>query len=157
MSEATETNTTEIKNGPGRPPKPAVNAEQPPNSDKLKDIVDELLRLVSHKKVRINHEDQSAGVDLGSRGMPSGLQYRQLVVKADAGFIAVRLIEGFKPMHGGSEQRKTLYSIVVPVGEAKAYGALQRRFFGYDLAVNVDNGKVFLDMVVETIAKSSFN
>jgi hypothetical protein len=120
-------------------------------------MVTELLKVTSHKKVRINHEEQTAGVDLGARGMPNGLQFRQLFVKADAGFIAVRLIEGFKPTHGGSEQRKTLHSIIVPVGETEAYRMLQHKFFGYDLKANVEAGVVFMDTVLETIAKSTFN
>jgi len=141
-----------VKKSPGRPKKAA-----PTNSEKLLEMVQELLRVTSHKKVRINHEEQTAGVDLGARGMPNGLQFRQLFIKADAGFLAIRLIEGFKPAHGGSEQRKTLHSLIVPVGEMEAYSALQRRFFGYDLQSNVDNGEVFMDTVVETIAKSNYN
>ncbi len=149
-----DTNDADVstKKSPGRPKK-----TEPTLSEKLLEQVTELLRITSHKKVRINHEDQTAGVDLGARGTSNGLQFRQLFVKANAGFIAVRLIEGFKPAHGGSEQRKTLHSIVIPVSEIDAYSALQRRFFGYDLKSNVDNGVVFLDTVLETIAKNNYN
>ena len=91
---------------------------------------------------------------MGNRNTGQGMQFRQLFVKADAGFIAVRLIEGFKPAHGGSEQRKTLNGFVVPVGETEAYNALQRRFFAWTIGPNLEQGQVMLDTVQETIAKS---
>ena len=147
----TETKTEEPKKrGPGRPKKQAPTA-----SDELNTIVQGLLQAVVDKKVKVNHDEQAAAVDLGNRVRAGqGMEFRQLFVKADAGFIAVRLIEGFKPAHGGSEQRKTLYAISVPVGETEAYNALQRRFFGYSLQTNVEQGKVLLDTVLETVAKS---
>lgn len=140
--------TTKSKKGPGRPSKSA-----PTKTETLTETVTEILNLVSDKKVRINFEEQTAGVDLGSRGNANGTEFRQLFVKADAGFIALRLIEGFKPAHGGTEQRKTLYSVVVPVGQSEAYNALQRRFFAYDLSHNVEQSTVFLKTLRETIAK----
>ena len=147
--EKTETTEEKPKRGPGRPKK-----KEPTNSEKLLGLVQELLHAVTAKVVKINHEEQAAGVDLGAVGGPTGTRFRQLFVKADAGFIAVRLIEGFKPAHGGAEQRKTLYAMSVPVHEKEAYDLLQRRFFGYSLQTNVEQGVVLLDMVKETLAKS---
>jgi hypothetical protein len=122
---------------------------------KLLDTVETMLRVITEKKVRINHETGEAGVDLGSRGRPNGTQFRQLQVKADGGFIAVRLIEGFKPAHGGSEQRKTIYSLVVSVNDMKAYSLLQRRFFAYDLDRVVADADNFLNILKETIRDSN--
>ena len=138
------------KNKGGRPRKNRPH-------EQILNIVNEVLKVTSHKKIRINHDEQTAGVDLGARGTNNGLQFRQLHVKGNAGFITVRLIEGFKPSHGGSEQRKTLNSVIVSSNETEAYGALQNRFFGYSLANNIQSGEALLDNVLETISKTNFN
>ena len=151
-TEETTTEEEKPKRGPGRPRK--EEKKEPTASDQLNEIVQGLLKAVADKKVKINHEEQAAAVDLGNRNTGQGMQFRQLFVKADAGFIAVRLIEGFKPAHGGSEQRKTLNGFVVPVGETEAYNALQRRFFAWTIGPNLEQGQVMLDTVQETIAKS---
>lgn len=141
------TTDQKVTKSPGRPKKAASQT----SSEKLLETVQTMTRIIAEKKVRINHETQAASVDLGARSRPSGVQFRQLQIKADAGFIAVRLIEGFKPTHGGSEQRKPLFSLVVPVSEMEAYSLLQKRFFAYNLDTVVADADNFINILKETI------
>lgn len=124
-----------------------LTPEAPKSVDAL---VDSLIESVKGYNAKFNHEKTLSVIDLAARGGAQGTTYRQLHVAANQGYMEVSLIEGFKSSHGGNSQTKTLRSVVVPVLYHEAYGKMQKRFFGYDEAKQLGEGKVLLDMIVET-------
>jgi hypothetical protein len=129
--------------------------DNPPNTNptSMTDLVKEVVNSVIGKnaKYMINSEKTVSVIDIGVKPDHHGTRFRQLVVEANCLNMTVSIKEGFKSVHGGQEQSKTINQFVVPINETEAYGMLQRRFFNYQPNKNLNEGTVLLDVLVKTV------
>lgn len=129
------------------------NADMP-NPSSIDAAVSRLLKALGGFSAKFNKKQSLSVVDLKHRAEPQGTRFRQIWVKQNPGTIVVSLVESFKAVHGGNEQRKVLFTFTVSVTDGEAFKRLENRFFGYSAGKNATEAGFLLEELERTVISS---
>jgi hypothetical protein len=124
--------------------------ERPVGPQTVEELVNDLILTVRGMGAKVDRSRMLAVVDLASRYVAAGQEFRQLFVQATDLAVTISLVETLKSNYGGSASPKTLASFQVPSTKTECYDRINQRFFGFKPEKNLKDGEYLLTLLKTT-------